>query len=81
MRAGVALTLLILLTQALSGCFGDEESIAVVEDDSPFYFNIGEVKTRKSTFPIYSIPASIRIGEGEVSIIFDTQVYANKKCN
>ena len=40
MRAGVTLTLLILLTQALSGCFGDDEPIAMVEDDSPFYFNI-----------------------------------------
>ena len=42
MRAGVALTLFIVLTQALSGCFGDDEPIAVVEDDSPFYFNIGD---------------------------------------
>jgi superfamily I DNA and/or RNA helicase len=62
--------------------FAELRELIVTEklsENLQFYFNIGEVKTRKSIFPIYSIPASIRIGEGEVSIIFDTQVYANKK--
>ena len=44
-----------------------------------FYFNIGEVKTKKSIFPLYSIPAHIEIDEATVAIKFDSQMYANKK--
>jgi superfamily I DNA and/or RNA helicase len=44
-----------------------------------FYVNIGEAKTRKSIFPLYSIPVHIEIDEGIVSISFDNQMYANKK--
>ena len=50
-----------------------------LSENLQFYFNIGEVKTRKSTFPLYSIPADIKIDESEVVITFDTQIYANKK--
>ena len=44
-----------------------------------FYFNIGEVKTKKSIFPLYSIPAHIEIDETNIAIKFDSQMYANKK--
>ena len=42
MRVGVLLILFILATQALSGCFGNDEPTPEPVDDSPFYFNIGE---------------------------------------
>mgnify|MGYP001190874058 CR=1 FL=1 len=42
MRVGALLTLFILSTQALSGCFGNDEPTPAPVDDSPFYFNTSE---------------------------------------
>ena len=62
--------------------FSEFRELIVTEklsENLQFYFNIGEVKRGKSIFPLYSIPADIKIDEGEITIDFDTHLYANKK--
>ena len=65
-----------------SDIFTEFRELIVTEklsENMQFYFNIGEVRTSKSIFPLYSIPANVNIDKGEITISFDTQVYANKK--
>lgn len=41
MRAGVFFTLMLLATQALTGCFGEDEPPPAIEDPGPFWFDVG----------------------------------------
>ncbi|MFA5061956.1 MAG: AAA domain-containing protein [Patescibacteria group bacterium] len=50
-----------------------------IEDKKEFYFYFYDISYQKNKYPIFYIPFSIERKSDEFSIVFDSQIYINKK--